>query len=58
MKTFLAIDFGTTQTSVAMLKERSSQAPEVIEINDGQKIVKAIATALQLDDYKIGVTYG
>ena len=56
MKTFLAIDFGTTQTSVAMLKEHSKQVPEVIEINDGQKTVKAIATALQLDDYK-NITY-
>ena len=39
-----------------MLKEHSSRAPEVIEINDGQKTVKAIATALQLDDYK-NITY-
>ena len=56
MKTFLAIDFGTTQTSVARLKEHSKQAPEVIDVNDGQKTVKAIATALQLDDYQ-NITY-
>ena len=56
MKTFLAIDFGTTQTSVALLKETSKQAPDVIEIHDGQKTVKAIATAVQLDDNK-NITY-
>lgn len=52
MKTFLAIDFGTTQTSVARLQEHSKQAPEVIDVNDGQNTVKAIATALQLDDHQ------
>lgn len=49
MKTFLAIDFGTTQTSVALLKETSANEPDVIEINDGQRAVKAIITAMQLD---------
>lgn len=46
MKTFLAIDFGTSQTSVAMLTESSRFDPEIVEIN-GQK---AIPTALQLDE--------
>ena len=50
MKEFLAVDFGTTQTSVALLKEGSKHAPDVIQINDGQKTEKAIATALQVDD--------
>ena len=45
MKTFLAIDFGTSQTSVAMLAENSQYEPEIVEI-DGQK---AIPTALRLD---------
>ena len=45
MKTFLAIDFGTSQTSVAMLAENSRYEPEIVEI-DGQK---AIPTALRLD---------
>lgn len=50
MKTFLAIDFGTTQTSVARLMEGSERPPEVIEVNDGQRTVKAITTAMQLDE--------
>ena len=49
MKTFLAIDFGTTQSSVAVITENSTREPQVIEINDGQRVVKAIATAMQLD---------
>lgn len=56
MKTFLAVDFGTTQTSITLLKEKSESEPEVIDINDGQKVVKAIATAMQLDDNK-NITY-
>ena len=50
MKRFLAIDFGTTQTSVAILNEGSNREPEIIEINDGQRPVKDIATAMQLDE--------
>jgi len=45
MKTFLSIDFGTSQTSVAMLTEKSRYEPEIIEV-DGQK---TIPTALRLD---------
>ena len=50
IKRFLAIDFGTTQTSVAILNEGSNREPEIIEIHDGQRVVKAIATAIQLDE--------
>lgn len=51
MRTFLAIDFGTSQTSVAVLPENSMNSPTVVEINDGHGIVhKAIATALQVDN--------
>ncbi len=50
IKRFLAIDFGTTQSSVALLNEGSNREPEIIEINDGQRVVKAIATAIQLDE--------
>ena len=50
MKTFLAIDFGTSQTSVAILSEDSTLPPQIIELNDGQRAVKAIDTAIQLDD--------
>ena len=49
MKTFLAVDFGTTQSSVAILTESSTREPQVVEINDGQRVVKAITTAMQLD---------
>ena len=45
MKTFLAIDFGTTQSSVARFTDSSRFEPEIVDI-DGQK---AVATALQLD---------
>ena len=49
MKQFLAVDFGTSQTSVALLKEGSKLTPEVIEIDDGQTKNRAIPTVLQLD---------
>ena len=46
MKTFLGIDFGTTQTTVTMIKEGSkSFDPNVVEI-DGKR---AVDTALRLD---------
>ncbi|MBR1603123.1 MAG: Hsp70 family protein, partial [Synergistaceae bacterium] len=46
MKIFLAIDFGTSQTSVAMLAESSRYEPEIVEI-DGQR---TIPTALHLGE--------
>lgn len=46
MKAFLAIDFGTTHTTVARLTESSKYEPEIVEI-DGKK---TIDTALRLDD--------
>ena len=46
MRTFLAIDFGTTHTTVARLTENSKYEPEIVEI-DGKK---EIDTALRLDD--------
>ena len=49
IKTVLAVDFGTTQSSVAVITEESKREPQIIEINDGQRTVKAVATALQLD---------
>ena len=58
IKKFLAIDFGTTQTSVAVLNENSTHAPEVLQINDGQHVVKAIATAMQLDDDSNVIYFG
>jgi molecular chaperone DnaK (HSP70) len=45
MKTFLGIDFGTTQTVVTMIKEESRYEPQVVEI-DGKNTVD---TALRLD---------
>ncbi|GHV37593.1 hypothetical protein FACS1894187_14720 [Synergistales bacterium] len=45
MKTFLGIDFGTTQTVVTMIREGSNYEPEIVEI-DGKKTVD---TALRLD---------
>ena len=45
MKTFLGIDFGTTQTSVSMIRAGSTYEPEIVEI-DGKKTVD---TALRLD---------
>ncbi|MDR1978130.1 MAG: Hsp70 family protein [Synergistaceae bacterium] len=45
MKTFLGIDFGTTQTIVTMIREGSKYEPEIVEI-DGHKTVD---TALRLD---------
>ena len=51
IKSFLAIDFGTTQTSVALLSEGSIHEPEIVQIRDSsQKTEKAIPTALQLDE--------
>ena len=50
MRTFLAIDFGTSQTSVTILPEDSTLPPQIIELNDGQRAVKAIDTAVQLDE--------
>ena len=32
-----------------MITEESKREPQIIEINDGQRTVKAVATALQLD---------
>ena len=32
------------------MNEGSNREPEIIEINDGQRVVKAIATAIQLDE--------
>ena len=49
INTFLAIDFGTTQSSVALITEASTREPQVVEINNGQSAVKTVATALQLD---------
>ena len=37
MKEFLAVDFGTTQTSVALLKEGSKHAPDVIQLMTAKK---------------------
>jgi actin-like ATPase involved in cell morphogenesis len=45
MKTFLGIDFGTTATSVAWIRETSKYEPEIVEI-DGKK---SVYTALRLD---------
>ncbi|MDR1622305.1 MAG: Hsp70 family protein [Synergistaceae bacterium] len=45
MKTFLGIDFGTTQTSVARIGEKTTYGPEIVEI-DGNK---SVYTALRLD---------
>ncbi|GHV37600.1 hypothetical protein FACS1894187_14750 [Synergistales bacterium] len=45
MKTFLGIDFGTTQTLVTMIKEGSNYEPEIVEISGK----KAVDTALRLD---------
>ncbi|MDR1622304.1 MAG: Hsp70 family protein [Synergistaceae bacterium] len=45
MKTFLGIDFGTTQTSVAKIMEKAKYEPEIVEI-DGNK---SVYTALRLD---------
>ena len=51
IKSFLAIDFGTTQTSVALLSEDSIHEPEIVQSRDSsQKTEKAIPTALQLDE--------
>ena len=32
-----------------MITEEYKREPQIIEINDGQRTVKAVATALQLD---------
>jgi actin-like ATPase involved in cell morphogenesis len=45
MKTFLGIDFGTTETSVARIGEKTAYGPEIVEI-DGEK---SVCTALRLD---------
>jgi molecular chaperone DnaK (HSP70) len=45
MKTFLGIDFGTTQTSIAKIGEKARYEPEIVEI-DGKK---SACTALRLD---------
>ncbi|MDR1482548.1 MAG: Hsp70 family protein [Synergistaceae bacterium] len=45
MKTFLGIDFGTTQTSVARVGEKTKYEPEIVEI-DGKK---SVYTALRLN---------
>ncbi|MDR1482547.1 MAG: Hsp70 family protein [Synergistaceae bacterium] len=45
MKTFLGIDFGTTQTSVARIGEKTKYEPEIVEI-DGKK---SVYTVLRLD---------
>jgi actin-like ATPase involved in cell morphogenesis len=54
MKTFLAIDFGTTETSVAKTTDQSQFEPEIVDI-DGKK---AIDTALCLDKDKNVLFFG
>jgi actin-like ATPase involved in cell morphogenesis/TPR repeat protein len=45
MKSFLGIDFGTTETSVARIGEKTTFGPEIVEI-DGKK---SVYTALRID---------
>ena len=44
------MDFWTTQTFIALLNKCSNRVPKIIEINDGQCVVKAVTIAVQPDD--------
>jgi molecular chaperone DnaK (HSP70) len=54
VKTFLAIDFGTTQTYVAKIVEGEKKGPSIMDIDGENKI----STALRLDSWKNVIFFG